>query len=297
MRYQIYIVALALSSGSLMILFSGCDETVNPILGSDETFSFYGFFNPREDTQAIRVYSIDGILKPETSQKLDAIVTSKNKKTGETVLWRDSTIVFKNQTVGHVFYALFRPEHGGEYTFEALRSDGKRAYLDLIVPNDGDAELVSILSTRSSVIAELHWKNVPRVLQAIATYSVRIPFPDRSDTTTIRVRIPSGQAQQTSSGDWKVTILPSTDIGTIFSTLVLQPGTSPILLNEIEVSVFVVSDNWVPPTGAFDADLLVQPGTFDNVEGGFGFIGSGYFDNYTFELSDKQKQDAGFAIK
>ncbi len=297
MRYRLYLAAVVCWGASIAMLASGCDEAVSPILGTEEAFSFYGYFNPRADTQAIRVYAIDGILKPEQGQKLDALVTSRNKSTGQTVVWRDSTVAFSNGTVGHVFYALFRPEHGVEYTFQAQGSDGRTAYADLIMPADGATELVSILSARSSVIVELHWFGVPRVLRTAATYTVRVPFPDGSDTTTVRVRIPSGQVQQIGMDAWKVIILPSSDIGAIYTILGLRPGINPILLDNIEVSAFVASKNWESPTGDFDSELLVQPGVFDNVEGGFGFIGSGYNDKFTFELTDKQKQDAGFSLK
>ena len=278
-------------------IVAGCDESVDPILGTDEAFSFYGFFSPRADTQAVRVYSIDGILKPEASQKLDALVTSTNKSTGETQIWRDSTIVFRDGTVGHVFYSLFRPQHGANYTFQAVRSDGKTAYVDVKTPADGMTELVNIVSGRSNVQVELNWTGVPKVLQTVATYTVRVPFPDRSDTTTIRVRIPSGHAEQISAERWKVTIIPSLDIGTIYSALFLRPSVNPIFLDEIDVGAFIVTEDWESPVGVFDEELLVQPDVFSNVENGFGFIGGGYFDHFVFELSEQNKRDAGFSIE
>ena len=278
-------------------IVSGCDESVNPILGTEEAFTFYGIFNPQADTQAIRVYSIDGILKPESSQKLDALVTSVNKETGDTQVWRDSVIEFRNGTVGHVFYSLFRPEHDAVYTFKALRSDGKSAFADIKTPADGETELVDIVSTRSNVRVELHWTGVEKVLQTVATYTVRVPFPDRTDTTTIRVRIPSGQAEQLGPERWKVTIIPSLDIGTIYTALFLRPGVNPIFLDDIDVGAFIVSGDWESPVGVFDEELLVQPNVFSNVEHGFGFIGGGYYDHFVFQLSDKNKRDAGFSVE
>ncbi|MDA1028063.1 MAG: hypothetical protein O3B41_03300 [Bacteroidetes bacterium] len=297
MRVNSYLAAVMLWGASLILLTSGCEESVSPILGTEEAFSFYGYFNPRADTQAVRVYSIDGILNPEGHQKLNAIVTSRNKRTGETIVWRDSTVVFRNETIGHVFYALFRPEHNTEYSFQAEGTDGRISLADLKMPADGATDLVSIVSTRSNVLVELKWNGVPRILQTAVTYKVRVPFPDGTDTTTVRVRILSGRLQELGSESWKVVIIPSSDIGAIYTRLGLRPGISPILLDDIEVSAFVVSADWVSPTGAFDSELLVQPGVFDNVTGGFGFIGSGYTDRFVFELTDKQKQDAGFAVK
>jgi hypothetical protein len=296
MRSRLYLTVFTLWVITISLATSGCDESVNPILGTEEAFSFYGYFDLRSDMQAIRVFSIDGILTPDVDQKLDAVVTSINSRTGETQVWRDSTVTYRDGTIGHVFYAHFRPDHDTEYTFQAVRSDGVTTAAKLKTPSDGLPELVNITSARSNVIVDLRWTNVPRVHQTIATYTVRIPFPDRSDTTTVRVRIPSGQAERTGAGSWKVSIIPSLDIGTIYTALFLQPIINPIFLDEIEVSVFVVSEEWESPVGVFDPELLVQPGVFSNVEGGFGFIGGGYFDSFIFDLTDRDKLNAGFSL-
>jgi len=296
MRRHFYFGVVAFWLVSVSFMVSGCDESVSPILGTDEAFSFYGYFNPRADTQAVRVFSIDGILKPEAGQKLDAVVSSINMETGETIVWRDSTVFYRDGSIGHVFYALFRPEHDANYAFSAVRSDGVTTTAELRTPSDGETQIVNLVSSRSNVIVDLEWSNVPKVLHTIATYTVRIPFPDRSDTTTIRVRIPSGQAQETGSDKWKVTIIPSLDIGTIYTALFLRPILNPVFLDDIEVSAFIVSRDWESPAGVFDAELLVQPGVFSNVDGGFGFIGGGYYDTFTFELTDEEKRNAGFSI-
>lgn len=282
---------------AIVSVLSGCDESVNPVLGTEEAFTFYGYFNPRSDTQAVRIYSIDGILQPEGTDKLDAVVTSTNLETGEEQIWRDSTLYFNDGSVGHVFYSRFRPLHNTMYRFQATNSKGKKAHVNIKTPADGVAQVSKIVAARSNVIVELEWSSIPKVLQTSATYTVRVPFPDRSDTTTIRIPIPSGQAQSLGDGRWKVTILPSKDIGTIFSVLSLRPGSYPVILDEITVSAFVVSEDWESPTGTFDPELLVQPGIFSNVESGFGFVGGAYFDSFVFELTDTQKEFAGFDAK
>ena len=40
------------------------------------------------------------------------------------------------------------------------------------------------------------------------------------------------------------------------------------------MTITVLDEAFVPPGGEFDLETLVQPGTFSNVENGFGFIGS-----------------------
>lgn len=295
MRKQAIIGSAAVWVVMLSLMSAGCEESVDPVLGTDKAFTFYGYFNPRSDTQAVRVFSIDGILEPSPTRPLDAIVTSTNKETGEVRLWRDSIITFRDRSVGHVFYSFFRPDHGARFTLEAMRSDGKKTYVDLEIPRDGDAEIGKIVSVRSSVIIDINWSNVARIIQSSVAYTVRIPFPDRTDTTTVRVLIPSGGAQLQSDGTWRMTILPANDIGVIFSKLLIRPGSDELFLDKIEAIVFVVSDAWESPTGDFDPELLVQPGTFSNVEGGFGFVGGGYYDTFTFEIEDDVARDAGFS--
>jgi hypothetical protein len=42
----------------------------------------------------------------------------------------------------------------------------------------------------------------------------------------------------------------------------------------IGMEITSLDDDFVPPGGVFDPEILVQPGTFSNVTNGFGYIGS-----------------------
>jgi hypothetical protein len=82
------------------------------------------------------------------------------------------------------------------------------------------------------------------------------------------------------SGDrWSVLVNMSRDIGVIFSVTGLQPGMDPVILTNLSVEAFITTTEWTPPGGDYDPELLVQPGTFSNVENGFGFVGGGYFES------------------
>ena len=59
----------------------------------------------------------------------------------------------------------------------------------------------------------------------------------------------------------------------------------------------VASEDWQPPDGVFDPDVLVQPGTLSNVENGFGFVGAGYRLQENLALPDSVKLEAGFRIR
>ena len=58
----------------------------------------------------------------------------------------------------------------------------------------------------------------------------------------------------------------------------IKPDMVPdlIALRRIELRLLVASEDWDPPGGTFDPDVLVQPGAFSNVENGFGFFGGGF---------------------
>ena len=282
---------------AVLLVGTGCEEAVDPVLETDEAFTLYGYLDPSADMQAVRVFSIDGMLQNVQAVPLDASVRTINRATGEEVVWRDSIITYRDRTIGHIFYARFRAEHDTPYQLLATRSDGRSSSVDVRTPPDGEATISNIFSARSQVLVELAWSNVPRVIQAEVSYFVSVPFPDGTDTTTVRVDIKSARVAENSDNTWSVSILPSGDIGVIFSALQLQPGRDTVFLDNIEVRAFVTSEDWESPVGAFDPELLVQPGTFSNVDDGFGFVGGGYFDTFEFQLTDDVARNAGFSIR
>ena len=199
-------------------------------------------------------------------------------------MWRDSIITFYNTRIGHIFYARFRPDHDTPYTLTVTKSDGDGSTVNFSVPPEGHAEVKEIFSARRNVVVRLTWSDAPRIINTKVTYVVKVPFPDGSDTTTVRVVLKSGRAEENSDGTWTVTILPSDDIGTIFTVLQVQAGRTPVILEEIKVDAFVVSEEWESPIGIFDSELLVQPGTFSNVSNGSGFVRGGLFVCFFFQL-------------
>ena len=50
--------------------------------------------------------------------------------------------------------------------------------------------------------------------------------------------------------------------------------TESISLAGLGLRITLLDEAFVPPGGAFDPDVLSQPGTLSNVENGFGFVGS-----------------------
>lgn len=280
-----------------LVLLAGCEEAVDPVLTTEEAFTMYGFLDPTSDRQAIRVFAIDALLLHAPHERMAATVQTRNNRTGEEVDWLDSLVTYQDQSRGHVFHAPFRVDFDTPYTLTVTGADGRTSEVDVQTPPDGEARIVEIQSARSQVVVQLEWSGVPRLLQTQVSYDVRVPFPDRTDTTTTRVNIRSGRVEPNGDGTWRVYIIPSADIGIVFGALGLQPGRDPVFLDGIEVRAFVASADWESPTGTFDPELLVQPGTFSNVQDGFGFVGGGYFDRFEFDMEDVDKRNAGFSLE
>ncbi|HEX7071281.1 MAG TPA: hypothetical protein VF190_10760, partial [Rhodothermales bacterium] len=118
----------------VLVASAGCEEGVDAVLESTQPFTLYGFFNPRSDTQAVRVFPIEPILEPTRPEPLEAIVRSTDLVTGETVVWSDSVVHFSDGTYGHVAYAPFRVEYGHTYRFEVSRPDGNTSQAEVPVP-------------------------------------------------------------------------------------------------------------------------------------------------------------------
>ena len=68
-------------------------------------------------------------------------------------------------------------------------------------------------------------------------------------------------------------------------------------MNRVEISAVVTDVEWVPPDGRFDPDILVEPGTLTNVQGGFGFVSAGYRTKIIWLPSDEVLDVAGFATE
>jgi len=55
-----------------------------------------------------------------------------------------------------------------------------------------------------------------------------------------------------------------------------ETGSAPdVWLREMTFTTVAADSTWSPPGGSFDPNLVAVPGTFSNVENGYGFFGAG----------------------
>lgn len=282
-----------LRSTILLILavcwLAGCEEDANPVIGTDQAFTIYGYFNPGADTQAARVFQIDDELLRTRPEPIDARVRSINLTTGDEVVWADSIVEFSFQQFGHVFYAPFRAEFEHRYRIEVMRSDGVVTSAEAIVPPASMPELLAPKAQRTQVRLPVLWRGAERLINIAVIYHLNFD--------TIRIEYPL-EAQQATADGLLVEVKLLEDARRIFREAA-QNFSGPVLLNEIEMRVFVVNEDWQLPAGvsSFDPELLVEPGTFSNVENGFGYFGSGYPSSIQWLPDSTVLVQAGFNVE
>jgi hypothetical protein len=218
---------------------------------------------------------------------LDATVSSTDLRDGAVTTWRDSIVTFPNGTVGHVFVADLDVDYNGVYRVDAVRSDGATSTALVTVPPLVEAFL-EVDEGGSPEEAAL-WPGVPQlnapevtaVLQdaGCAINSVRIPFTDIEDASA-----------EPSEFGWR----------TQFSLARLRdelPGhlTNSALL-QLTLHAEVASQEWRFPTDEFDPEILIEPGAFTNVEGGFGFVGAAYPTSLVWQPDSRAATRAGFQV-
>ncbi|MBX2822668.1 MAG: DUF4249 family protein [Rhodothermaceae bacterium] len=277
--------------------FSGCEENVTAILGTDNPYTLYGVFTPGPDTQWVRVFPIKDRLELASPDPLDATFISTNLSTGETHTWRDSTTQDDRGRYSHVFWAPFNVDYGHSYRVEVTRSDGAKSWAEVKVPELSElVELPADRSFRDVKQPILVKEATDRLIQINVTYET-IYVPTTGGSTRLNFTLPYTGMQQMSPEGWVVPIQLSEDIFFLREQL-SQTGlwfpSFGVGVTSMTLDLMVVDNAWNPPDNVFDPDVLVQPGTLSNVENGFGFVGAGYKLDLRFRPENDVLVDAGF---
>lgn len=249
------------------IALVGCDEAVEPTLGIERPFTLLGQFDADADTQAVRVIPIVPTIDTLDPEAIDAAVTSTRLPSGEARVWRDSLVQYPDGSQGHVFFAPFQVDYEAAYRLDVARSDGAAASVTVTVPPLTEVDSLAREGAFTDAKYVIGVMNAPRLSGVQARYEFvgdvpRFQIVRHSD---LPERVPGG---------WRVAIPFIEDV----QRLIAVSETGEVGLRSFEVSVFVSNEEWNVDAagGAFDPEVLVQPGTLSNVENGFGFFGAGY---------------------
>ncbi len=272
MRYRLL---LLLSAGFLF--GSGCDEAIAPPDGFAAYYTLWGAFDPSVDVQAVRVVPIEREIGTGSAEPLGVEVTSTDLATGAITTWRDSVITFSDGSVGHVYLGDFSPEFGRRYEFQVENGAGQKTTAATRVP-----PLVSPFREATAFIPgdvklPVLWPGAPQLNNLEIVYELENGNCDRFIQDAPFV----GDAEPFEFG-WSTAIRLAEAADAVLALLDNRPHAVVRMWMRAEVA----SEDWRPPNGVFDPELLIEPGTFSNVEGGFGFVGGSYVaqtDSWTLE--------------
>ncbi|MEM1093077.1 MAG: hypothetical protein AAGJ10_00620 [Bacteroidota bacterium] len=277
----------------------GCDTSVDPIEGTERPFTMWGLVNPEVDTQAVRLFSIENQLQLIGDVDLDATFTSRNQTTGEVRVWKDSLVTLADGDRRHVFWSAFPVHHGETFTFEAQRSDSATSTTAPVTvpppvtvrvaePNRGQVRPILL-----PVRVDGEPPTMPRIDVEYQVESVA--GAGTTTTRALNVIVPYEGRAQPVNGGWEINVDLTADVEAVREAYdAFDERFALLVLNAIEARIHVGDAAWVSPIGRFDAEVLVEPGLFSNVENGFGFVGAAYVDTVRWVPPLELLQRAGY---
>ncbi len=270
-----------------VLALTGCTDAVEPIIDSGRAYSLYGFFDAHEDTQAVRVFAIEGSLDLIAPEPLGATAISTEIESGARQIWQESVVEFPNGRFGHVYWAGFRSEYDKTYRLELRRPDNAVSAVEVTVPPLADPELLDPTLGVGYALLPVLWRRAPRL------HDIQVSYETNFGTYEFEYPLD----QDVRSDGVAVDIRMSQDARLIFQALNrARILIADLRLRKVTLSVLVSSSEWVPPGGVYDPDVLIEPGVFSNVENGFGFVGAGYDTFVAFDPPDSVKTAAGFPV-
>lgn len=273
-----YNVLLALVVGSVALSVTACEETVDPILDSDRQFTLWGTLDMNADTQFIRVVPIREVLDVRTAQIPQIDVISIDLDTGETVVWEDSLITFSNAAPALLFSADLRVQPTHTYRIEvrspdaALVTSAETTIPVLPFVEVFEEDVDNPIGPSGFVVSgwqDVIWHGINQTPYEIEQWYRFLEFGSYGFIDHMLSYVPpNSYAAARDELTLKLNLLRQRDSVKKYVNL------SQVRLVGLGQSITVLDDQFVPPGGEFDAELLAQPGTMSNVENGFGFIGS-----------------------
>ena len=282
------------------VMLTGCTEAVDTRLRLDRPYSIYGLINPKADTHGVRVFEIQSNIMLVQAEPIDASVTSTLIQTGAQQIWQNSVIQLDDGDYRHVYWAAFRPQGGETYRLEVARSDGEKSSATTTVPGPIELEVLEADTLRPrEALMPIFVRGDPPTLPRIDVEYVVVGFAEGGSDPIFKSVLFNyvGRPQQ-QSGGFLIEIDLIDDFLAIYKEFDQDNNvtTEIIDLREIKLRVHVGDSDWTSPIGVFDEEFLVEPGSFSNVENGFGYFGSAYVDSITFRPPVALIRRAGFYV-
>jgi hypothetical protein len=174
---------------------------------------------------------------------------------------------------------------------EIERSDGIITSAETTVPtrpipvigpvNDGGGVFIT---------QTVHWQGVEYAPFNVETFYRFLTAPG-SPFTDVPVEYSSDNRANDLSNGWQFIVDLAGDKDKVVDVV---PQPDRLTFMGIGMGITVLDDQFNPPGGRFNPEVLVQPGVFSNVENGFGFVGA--MGRFTTEwiLDDQTVRNLGY---
>lgn len=270
----------------LLVGGSACDDSfIDPFENDDHYFTIYGYLDPLEPIQRVRVVPVQRIPEQietlnEATQNFGAFVTTTDLRDSTKLRWEHKVSLLQDGTYGDVFEARMRVLPGRTYRLEVARTDGNVTWAETTVPrlaatipNPDTLFFPYEVSPDEGLAGDVFLPDIASPWDITVTYDLQGSF----------IRLPYERpGARTDDGGWQFTIDMGADAPRMRAAMGLDAAAPLPLLHAILLDVRVLDGEWDPPGGVFDPDVLALPGTLSNVNNGYGFWGSMGLYQYTW---------------
>lgn len=276
MRHRFKSLSLLTVLVAAVMFWTGCEDQVNPFVEEDRYFTVFGYLDTASDQQFVRIIPLRTDFAALEDGEIDAAVTTLEVESGRVIAWQDSVITFSDGSIGNVFHAPFRPVPGWTYELSVVREDGNRSTATTTIPLVTGVELDDPTISVAAVFQKIRWSDIDfPPFRVEVWYRFLNSSPSRPFLNAV---IPYGDVSEeygqfVQDDKWEVLVRLTEDKEAVTEELGISEDAEPFLMS-VGMRLTMTSDSWRPPDGVFDPEVLVQPGTFSNIEGGFGFFGS-----------------------
>ena len=274
-------------------LLVACEQDPNPFVEDEFPFTIYGFLDPTAERQHVKVIPLAPNINAVGDGAERATVISTNLASGEHRVWQDSMVTFADGDTGTVFFSDFTPSFEEAYRLEVIDVDGEVSSAEVVIPPQITARR-KIDSDPLAPTYVLERETLPTFVQVGIQYEAASLQAQLLPPILYPVLVSYQGEERRIGNSWEYSVNYRHDFRFIrdaFDEVCLRSDF--ISVRTIRFVFFVGNQEWASPLETFDIEQLVQPGTFSNVENGFGFFGAGYEIFFSIPLSDKFV-DAGF---
>lgn len=274
------LILLSVSSG-----LACSDTTIDPFENEDKYFTIWGYLDQLSSSHQLRVIPVtrfpENVGDPALPEnRIDATVYSVDLTTGNRTRWSYEIAELEDGSHGHVFKSHFVINPKRSYRIEVVRSDGKMTTATTrVMAIDSDTLIV-----KDPVVWSVDSTDAYQdiyIPQIASPWEVQARYIWVGGDQEMKLLIPYGRpGVRTPDGGWKLRINVSADQVEVkkhtawAQSIGMIPPSGAYSLRGWGVQIRILDENWDPPNGVFDPEVLAQPGVLSNVENGYGFFGS-----------------------